>query len=145
MLSRYRAAVIPHAAQRYNTVGDYYYPHSDELQVRISDLKNTDYEFLILIHELVEAYLCQKRGIPEPEIAAWDIEHPALVDPGASVEAPYHKEHMFATSIEHQISKELEVDWDKYDEAINSLCEVGQGPDPEQGLEQPSDVSSTKR
>ena len=123
MVDRYKAYVVPHAGQRYNTVGDYIYPTPSELCLYISSLENADYEFLILIHELIEAHLCAKRGISEPEITAWDTSHPALADPGASEAAPYHKEHMFAEHIERAIAHELGINWDAYDEACTNLLE----------------------
>jgi hypothetical protein len=145
MLSRYHALVIPHSAQRYNTVGDYYYPYIGTLEVRISDLKNTDYEFLVLIHELIEAHLCASRGISESEITLFDLAHPEVDEPGDLSDAPYHAEHTFATHIEHEIAKELKIDWDAYDDAVLACCEAGQGPDPEQGLEQFLDASSSAK
>ena len=123
MLNRYNIAVIPHSAQRYNTVGDYYTAHSDLVKVRISELQNADYEFLIMIHELVESYLCAKRGISEAQIDTFDVEHSELDEPGLSEDAPYHKEHMFATSIEQFIAHELGVDWTHYEEALQRISE----------------------
>jgi len=113
-------------------VGDYYYS-GDALKVRISDLGNADYEFLVLIHELVESYLCAKRGISEPRIAAFDQDHPELRDPGADPRSPYRKEHLFSETIEHLIAKELGINWDEYDEVVNSLLEQELSPEQVKG------------
>ena len=142
MYSRYHAFVIPHSAQRYNTVGDYYSPYPSSLELRISDLENTDYEFLVLIHELVEAYLCAKRGISEPEITAFDMAFRGAGGPGNRLDAPYHKEHVFAENIERQIAAEMGVDWETYSVAVDAICEAGKGPDPEQETE-PMSASDT--
>lgn len=123
---------IPHAEHRYPTVGDYWdvpahgiYPPRTE--VRVSDMGNTDYEFLVAIHELIELYLCKKRGISEDSITEFDMEFEKnrppdnLDEPGNSLAAPYHAEHIFATSIEQLVAAELGVNWDEYDKTVNSL------------------------
>jgi hypothetical protein len=124
---------IPHERHRYETVGDYFYTKDnfilgeEDMQVRVSDMGNEDYEFLVAIHELIEAYLCRKRGIREEDITAFDIAFEKLRlegnedEPGDSPDAPYQKEHQFATKIERQLSDELGVNWDAYDEKVLSL------------------------
>lgn len=109
---------IPHKKQRYDTCGDYF-KSKDTIQFRISKT-NADYEFLVMIHELVEWYLTQKRGITIKEIDNFDL-HYVGDDPGADPDAPYHKEHMFATFIEQVLADELGIDWWKYDQLINQL------------------------
>ena len=118
---------IPHAQHRYETVGDYWHPTDDSVEVRVSDMGNPDYEFLVAIHELIELYLCKKRGIAEPDIKAFDEEFEAKREegnedePGDSPLAPYQKEHQFATKIESQLAAELSVDWAAYGNAVMSL------------------------
>jgi hypothetical protein len=113
---------LPHEAQRYPTVGDY----EDDVHgthIRISDMGNEDYEILVAIHEMVEQYLCRKRGISEKKITAFDKKFErereagkwTTEEPGDDPRAPYRKEHFFATNIERQIAYELGVDWKEYD------------------------------
>ena len=120
---------IPHSKQRYETCGDYWI-NSDTAEIRVSDLKNNDYEFLIVIHELIEFYLTEKRGITEESISEFDIKfekerleglHSETDEPGWDKNAPYRNEHIFAEIIERQIAKELGVDWQDYDKAVNEL------------------------
>ena len=126
-VERIKIAIIPHEAHRYETVGDYWYPSEERMELRISDMGNEDYEFLVLIHELIEAHLCRKRGILEPDIKAFDEAFEAkrpegnTDEPGFDPAAPYIKEHTFATKIERQLADELGVDWKEYDEVVNSL------------------------
>lgn len=122
---------IPHAEQRYPTVGDYWHPKlsggTETTQVRVSDMGNTDYEFLVAIHELVELHLCKKRGISVEAIDKFDIAFEAsrkpesFDEPGDDLSAPYHKEHVFATWIERLVAQEMGVNWDTYNEVVNSL------------------------
>lgn len=123
--------VIPHKEQRYETCGDYWVDEKGVQQVRVSKMPNPDFEFLVLMHELTELYLCQKRGIKEEDITNFDVEfehirtvHPDVIgeqEPGHMVSAPYHKEHCFAEKIEKLLAEELGVAWLEYDKTVTSL------------------------
>lgn len=112
----------PHETQRYNTAGDYFIAPGGVTFFRISDMGNPDYNFMIAVHELVEAYLCNKRGIPFSAIDKFDIDHPELDDPGSSKKAPYHTEHMFALKIEKMIAKEMGINWEAYENRLAKVC-----------------------
>ena len=112
--------IIEHRDQRYKTAGDYW-ADKNKWEIRISRMKNPDYEFLIMIHELVELYLTQKRGIKEEDITKFDLEHLDNEDPGSIPEAPYHKEHMFSMEVEKLIIKELGLDWKDYMDSFDKL------------------------
>ena len=122
---------IAHEEQRYPTVGDYWFPWREQkdtcIEVRVSRMGNEDYEFLVAIHEQIEAYLTKKRGITETLITNFDVEFEKnrpkgnTNEPGNDPDAPYHKEHVFATKLERMLAEELGVDWDKYDAAVNAL------------------------
>jgi hypothetical protein len=118
------ANTIPHEDQRYDTAGDYIDLASGEVRLLfISEMGNTDYEFLVLIHELIEQHLCLKRGIPEPVIADFDIKYSGehSENPGLDPAAPYHKEHMFAERIEEMVGKELGIDMEAYNAVFDTL------------------------
>jgi hypothetical protein len=123
---------IPHDEQRYPTVGDYWHPvlpgGTMTTEIKVSDMGNPDYEFLVALHEQIEAHLCMKRGISDEAITSFDIkfenertDNMLFDEPGNSKDAPYHKEHVFATSIEKLVAAEIGVSWDDYDTAVNSL------------------------
>lgn len=120
---------INHSQQRYETCGDWKVIKSKEdiFDIRVSDMQNDDYAFLIMVHELVEAYLCTKRGIKEEDVSAFDVEFEKnrkeddVSEPGDADNAPYRKEHQFATSVEKLIAQELDVDWDEYDNKVTNL------------------------
>lgn len=113
---------MAHSTQRYNTAGDYFKAPADVTFFRISETGNKDYNFLIAVHELVEAYLCEKRGITFASIDAFDMTHPDLDDPGSNLDAPYHKEHMFCLELEKVIAKELGVDLKEYEKRLAEVC-----------------------
>lgn len=116
---------IPHGEQRYDTVGDYF-DSVGVREVRISKMPDARYEQLVLIHELVELFLCDLRGIAIKEIDAFDMAHLDSDEPGALPDAPYHREHMFATKIERMVADEMGVDWDAYEKAVQACGAEGE-------------------
>ncbi len=66
---------------------------------------------------MVEAYLCQKHGVTDEDVTAWDKAHPD-VEPGDLPGAPYYEQHMFATKIEKLMAKRLGVKWKDYGRAV---------------------------
>lgn len=119
--------VIPHDEQDYPTVGNYKKrPFKDCWTIEISKTK-ADYEFLILIHELVEFYLTQRQGISESSITKFDKafekkRKPHNHDePGDDPRAPYHDAHRIATWIEKNIANELDINWKQYEKTLNKL------------------------
>ena len=118
---------IPHSSHRYETVGDYWVGQNGVRQVRVSDMGNEDYEFLVGLHEQIEQHLCLKRGITEESISAFDIAYEANrpegdeSEPGDHPDSPYRKEHFFATNIERMIALELGVEFAEYSKAVMSL------------------------
>lgn len=113
---------------RYNTAGDYYWK-GNRLRFDICKQINDDYEFLILIHELIEEHITRKRGITEQTIMDFDLMyeeergkglHSDSDEPGHDLRAPYRREHIFAESIERMLANELGIDWMTYENDIIS-------------------------
>jgi hypothetical protein len=126
--TRYVLKVIPHHKQRYETLGDWI--PGKPARMMVSKLSNPDYEFLVLFHEFVEHELCKKRGIRDSVVVAFDKKfekeraqglHSKSAEPGASANAPYRREHLFATRLEKLMAKELGVSWNKYNRAAMRL------------------------
>ncbi len=119
---------IPDSHQRYNTVGDYYKDESGNQVFVVSDMNNWKYEFLVVLHEMIESALCTDRGITDEMIDAFDfafeenrIQAGEIQEPGNSPEAPYYKEHQFSSEIEKLVSKELGVNWEHYTTVVEKL------------------------
>lgn len=121
-----RVHVIPHKKQRYPTVGDWKFGKKN-LVIRISQMKNPDYIFLVFLHEVIEAWLCFRRGVRERDVTRFDMQYERdrkkhdLSEPGDDPSAPYFREHQFATLIEKQMARELDVDWKHYDRTVSEL------------------------
>lgn len=118
---------INHKDQRYDTVGDWNWDKRGNLLITISDMGDWRYNFLVALHELCEVMLCRHRSIPQSEVDQFDMAFEArreegnVDEPGDDLLAPYHAEHVFATKIEKQMAKELNVDWEEYDKTVGSL------------------------
>lgn len=130
-LKPFSVRVIPHWQQIYDCCGDYTIKDKDgNLVFTISDLRNADMEFLIMIHELIEYQLMKKRGITVKSVIDFDKQfekdrlaglHNDTEEPGDHPDAPYRKEHHFAEQIERQVAFELGVDWEEYGKKIEKL------------------------
>ena len=113
--------VIPHAKQRYDTVGDYYFDVEGNLRIYVSKLKENKHEMLVAVHELTEVLQTENNGVTEPAIASFDIQFEKdrkpgnLDEPGDDPRAPYVKEHCIATAVERLMCALLGVNWQDYE------------------------------
>lgn len=113
--------VIPHSQQRYDTVGDWDWSEDGStLFIRISKMNDARYEFLVGLHEMIEAVLCQTAGISPPIVTAFDKASDAD-EPGEDPMAPYHFQHKIADAIERIIANLMLVDWGEYEAKLRSL------------------------
>lgn len=118
---------IPHDAQRYPTIGDYW-QKDGIVHIRVSEMHDWRYVILVAVHELIESMITRYRGISEEAIGAFDMEfehkrEQGLVrgEPGDAPDAPYRREHFFATNVERLLAAELGVDWAIYETYADSL------------------------
>ena len=131
---KYMIETIDHSRQRYPTVGDYYDDKDLDCKeikiIRVSRMKNPDYELLIAVHELIESYLVAKAGISLDEIDKFDLKfeeeraqglHSDTAEPGDDPGAPYRSQHQIATLIEKVLARSLDIDWGEYSSEVDSL------------------------
>lgn len=116
---------IPHKEQRYDTVGDWVFDADGNLAITVSEMTDWRHEMLVAFHELAEALLCEARGIPGAAVDAFDRAYdPGFtepVEPGDHPNAPYRREHFFATTVERMLCAELGVAWHDYDAAVGGV------------------------
>lgn len=113
-----------HKTQRYDTCGNWAFRNcieTGDLIVAVSRMRDWRYEALVAVHEIIEALLCKARGISEEAVTAFDKAHPDADEPGDHPDAPYGREHCFATLIERLLATEFGVDWAEYEKAIDAL------------------------
>jgi hypothetical protein len=95
---------ISHSNQRYDTVGDWYYDKG-MLRIMVSydhpDLQTETEQEAVVLHELIEAWLCHRAGVTQKQVDefdfAWTDGH---AEPGECKAAPYHRQHMAADLME---------------------------------------------
>lgn len=122
--------VIPHANQRYETCGDWQFK-GDALEIRVSAMGDARYEFLVGIHEAIEAFLAVTRqgSNVEGRLDLFDMKYEAnrsegdVSEPGDDPACPVYLEHQIATGIERLLAASLNVDWKTYDSTVNALGE----------------------
>jgi len=122
-----RIKVIPHAEQRYNTVGDYEVLEDGTFEIRVSEMDNFRQVLAIAMHELTEFLLCQEDGVTISQIDQFDFAFEELQDPtdmkepGEDPSAPYHRQHLTASAVERVIISSEGIGWDHHDHKIMSM------------------------
>ena len=123
---------IPHHFQEYDTVGNYWRDvnncGAEALEIRVSRMSDRRHEFLVALHEMIEAFLCDWRRIPFAEITRFDIEFEGRAGAGRIRRArrrrcarPIAASISSPSSIERIVAQELEVDWPQYNRAVERL------------------------
>ncbi|MHB8744758.1 MAG: hypothetical protein ACYC9L_16820 [Sulfuricaulis sp.] len=122
--------IIPHSKQRYETSGDWLILPKDELDIRVTQLSDWRYTFLLAVHELVEAGLCKHAGITTKQIDDFDIKYEQDRDrgkytsdqePGNDPDNPARKQHFVADIVERICAFALGVDWGVYSAEVIKL------------------------
>ena len=115
--------VIPHNEQRLGGEGDWIW-EGENLRVRVSDMKDWKYNFLLARHEMDEAVLCRNAGITtdmvdQDELKAGDNDDPDSLTgyPGSC----YQQQHNDALVAEWIMARNLGVKWEDYGEAFHKL------------------------
>lgn len=114
---------IPHEQQRYETVGDWIFDEHGNLHITVSRTSDWKRTMLVAIHELIEASICTANGTTAKQVDEYDMTHDAKIsgDNVSNPGSPYDKEHHFATGVEILLAKEFGVNWEKYEEELDSL------------------------
>jgi len=110
----------PAAKMRYPTVGDWQFKPDGSLHITVARMSDRRYEFLVGLHELVEALLCKQAGVSQAAVDAFDVEYEKRrkqgddSEPGDAAGAPYRREHVIASVTERLAADLLGVNWDRY-------------------------------
>ena len=115
-------ATKPREAIPFNDVGWWGEQVDGTRGVNVAALGNTDYEFLVAIHEAVEQHMCLRDGVTAEQVDAWDAAHDnGAISAGDMSDAPYHHQHVAATMVEMQLCSLLGLDWQEYERFIEGL------------------------
>ena len=102
---------------RNQDVGDWY-EHEGVKYIKVLEMGNENYSFLIALHELLEQKFCEKDRVPEWKVTNFDANFRGEGEPGMNLKAPYRKQHIKATQIEALVCGYLGLSWKKYDDFI---------------------------
>ena len=91
---------IDPVAMRYATTGDWEWLPNGNLKCSVADYGNEDGAFLVNLHEMVEAWLCNKAGIREDEVSN-DVA-----------------ENQTATQIERIACEAAGIDWEEHNKWV---------------------------
>jgi hypothetical protein len=136
--------VIPHKAQRYETVGDYLdlAPGANSIAplrtvFSASRMRPIKYSYLVLAHEFIEWLICRLTGVKMKAIDKFDMSYEAArergdaktpcgctwrPEPGDDIHCPYYSAHQTATMCEKAIAREIGVTWDEYSTVVENLA-----------------------
>lgn len=126
---------IPHEAQRYPTVGDWFYveePGTGEkiLKIRISRMSDPRMMEASAIHELFEALACNHAGVTQESVDQFDTKyeedrkaglHGENDEPGDDPTAPYAVQHGYASAVERTYATAVGLDWNKYANEVSAF------------------------
>jgi hypothetical protein len=113
-------ASVPEQMIRADQAGDWTFRDNLITAYVARDRYPSDSEFAILIHELVEAYLCRKAGVTEQMVVEFDEmyederkngHHKEDDEPGDDPRSPYRLQHMAATHVERAVCAALDLSW----------------------------------
>ena len=118
--------VIDDKDHRYPFTGaDWWYEPDGTLQVRVSKLSDWKREFVLALHETIEAVTCKNDGVVGEAVDKFDIEfdktHTSDVNAGDDILAPYMQPHSLATGIERTMCYVLKVPWTPYDNELGAF------------------------
>jgi hypothetical protein len=118
---------VPTAKLRYATAGDWQFKSDGSLHITVTQMSDRRYEFLVAVHELVEALLCKQAGVSQAAVDAFDKAYETKrpptdkdSEPGNAAGAPYRREHVIASVTERLAAELLNVDWSRYSAEVAS-------------------------
>lgn len=116
---RVEIKTVDPAAMRYPTAGDWEWLPDGALMLKVPEYggRNTSV-LLVAIHEMIEAYLCQRDGITDEHVTTFDTANPLLEEPGDHPDAPYHRQHAIAMAIERECALAMGAKWDEHDKWV---------------------------
>lgn len=105
---------------------DWFWNGEGDLEVRVSKMSDWRFEMALALHEVAEALLCKYNGVLQSSVddfdMEWELNNPnSKIEAGDQPDAPYRREHGFATAIERIFASEVGLDWKAYDQELESL------------------------
>lgn len=125
---QFAAFTLPHAQMRsYPDLGDWLV-NADNSPALIcaADTGDDRSNLAILLHEIVESFICFLTGVREEAVTEfdrkWFAEHPESdEEPGNDRSAPYHMAHLIATRYERDFCDQIGLMWSVHEENCDKV------------------------
>lgn len=134
MIALPRIVRVPIERQRFTTLGDWWEENPGEFVIAITEMVDWRYEFLILVHELIEWAVCQQRGVSTRKAdefdEMWEQElaegkHRVEDEAGFDRRCPYRMGHIWGCRAEWLLAGLLKVRWHDYCQECNDVLIMG--------------------
>ena len=112
---------VPHRKQRYATAGDWVIGPDGNISIQISELGDWRFEAAVAAHELVEVLLCRNDDVTQERVDHFDIGFRGDGEPGDAHDAPYARQHCFATAVERILIAAFGLSWAEYERVVEAL------------------------
>ena len=118
---------IPPKYIRADQCGDWRILGDREVWGCAAEMEDWRSEVAVIIHEVIEALLCQEAGVWDAEVTAFDEnfereraegKHSATDEAGDDPNAPYREQHGKATMVEMAVCVALGLDWDDHEKNV---------------------------
>ena len=84
-------------------------------------MSRSRYEVLVMIHELIECFLCEHKAIPQEVVDDFDKTYEDEGEPGDCKYSPYRDQHCIATGVERILAACLGVCWADYEKETDEI------------------------
>jgi len=102
--------IVPHQEYQYSTLVRRFEAEGGRWVIEVCELGDARYEFLVIVHELVEWFLSRLKGVERRGVEANGGD--------SGMKVNYYWEHVFATLVERMVALQLDVDWKEYCEKL---------------------------
>jgi hypothetical protein len=113
---------VPHRKQRIpGQVGDWVIDAAGNIGIRVSETGAWRFDASIAVHELVEALLCRNDDVTQEQVDHFDVGFRGDGEAGDAHDAPYARQHCFATAVERMLIAAFGLSWDAYEKTVEAL------------------------
>jgi hypothetical protein len=127
-----KITTVPKHLIRAEQSGDWWFNNDFISAAVLEGFYPPDYELMIGIHEVIEAWLCRKLGITDEQVVKFDTmyeaerqagKHQDNDEPGDDPRSPYRLAHMAATHVERAVGSALDVSWKEHERLLSLSAE----------------------
>lgn len=117
----------------FTTIGDWRFDEKGDLIILVSKMSDWRYEATVIVHELIEYFICKNLNVTLEQCDAFDSLfeqeyklgiQPLTAEPGFDKRCPFHKGHLFGSFMERIMITILGASWKSYVEECYQLMGI---------------------